>query len=387
MIFPFIENMDYDTLRAFSVILFMAFALLCLALTLRVFNQKKETKKSVTTALGKYGFEESTGEKVEMEILQIVDLSPTVKMFRLKPEKYFDYRPGQFLTFHLGENGDIARNYSLNTSPSRPGIYEVSIKLLEGGLGSTWMHNKVSIGDRLQVSTPSGRFYLKQEGDCTVFLAGGIGITPMLSMAKYCIDTGDQRPLYFFYATRSDEELSFHEDLQILEKRAPNFHYFPYVSKPSVNWKGNKGRVDKAAFEKAGIDFKNAELYTCGPRPMMDSAKEISVAAGMPESRFHYEIFASPTSVKRDRKQCKIDIDGELFDYDSDKPLLDFLESKNISIGSSCRAGVCGTCEIKVTQGDVFSLDSEYLTKDDVAEGRRLSCICFPEGDLKIEVS
>ncbi len=386
MIFPFIENLSHGSLIALSLGLFITLSLLILTLVFRSLNPV-EVKTKQKSSTGRFGFDKSSGIKISMEVLGIVNLTPSTKLFRLKPETYFDYDPGQFLTFYLGEDGKLPRNYSLNTSPTRPGIYEVSVKLLENGKGSTWMHQKIQVGDKLTVGTPSGRFFLRQVADEYIFVACGIGITPMFSMVQYCVDKGVKKPIYFFYACRYVEELAFHNELQFLANKTPNLRYFPIISCPSESWKGSKGRITKEFLIKAGVNFQDSELYTCGPRPMMDMLRDVSIGEGMKESNFHYEVFTSPTNVKIEKRKAQVIVDGDILEYHSNKPLLDFLEEKGISMSSSCRAGVCGTCEIKVKKGEVFSLESEYLTSEDLAEGKRLSCICFPKTDIDISLS
>lgn len=387
MIFPFIDQLSMDHLRALAQILASGILVLALGSALREWRASKVSGAGATSLRksGRFGFPRSLGSRTKMRVLQISDLSPTVKNFRLLPlEGYMDYEPGQFLSFYLGENGKTARSYSLSSTPSAPGIYEVSVKLLEGGVGSTWMHTNINIGDVLDVSYPNGKFVLKQEAKQSIFVPGGIGITPMMSMAQYCVDSGDERPLFFFYAARTEEELVFHGELQTLARKAPNFHYHPILSRPSSDWTGAKGRISAEFMVQSGANFAEAELYTCGPSAMMESAKDIATSKGMPAERYYSEVFASPASVKRDRKQCKITYQGQSLQYDDTIPLLDFLENNDIPIASSCRAGVCGTCEITLEKGEVFSLPNEFLTEADKAEGRRLSCICFPESDLEI---
>ncbi len=387
MIFSFINQLSMDHLRALAQILACAVLVLGLGTVLREWRAgtSRGTGPTSLRKPGRYGFSRSLGSKTKMEVLQIADLSPTVKNFRLNPlDGYMDFEPGQFLSFHLGEDGKTVRSYSLSSSPSAPGLYEVSVKLLEGGAGSTWMHTKIKVDDVLDVSYPNGKLTLQQKAKQSVFVPGGIGITPMISMAQYCVDTRDKRPLFFFYAARTREELVFHEELEILTRKAPNFHYVPILSEGSSRWSGETGRISADLMKKTGVHFADAELYTCGPGPMMESVKTIAIDDGMPLSNYYHEVFASPASMKRERLKCTVTYQGQALQYDDTVPLLDFLENNNIPISSSCRAGVCGTCEVQLEKGEVFSLPSEYLTEADKAQGRRLSCICFPEGNIEL---
>ena len=384
-----LENWSVENLHAYTILLTMSFLVLALTFVFRELG-RRELDKLVTKDEGEEkglsAYAESKGELVEMEVLQIRQLSPTIKSFRLKPlADYVHYQPGQFLAFHTGEQQDVVRCYSLNSTPSRPGLYEVTVRLLEGGLGSTWMHEQVKIGDKLKVNNPAGRFTFKQKAKASIFVAGGIGITPMMSMLKYAVDTGDQRELYFFYAGRTLEELVFHDELLIISSRSCHIHYVPMMKTVPEDWPGAMGRISAEMMLATGLNFADCELYTCGPPAMMNSVKEIAAANGMPSENFYNEVFASPSSEKQGKIQCKVTFEGEVFDYNESIPLLNFLEQQGKEIPYSCRAGVCGSCECTVTQGEVKMLESDYLNEDDLAQGRRLSCISYPKGDVELK--
>ncbi|MFT5128111.1 MAG: ferredoxin-NADP reductase [Rhodothermales bacterium] len=375
---------DPGALAAYAIVATMALIVLALVFIFRELGAKPEVTQKASN--GSFGFQRSRGEKVRMEVMQIRQLSADVKNFRLRPlDEYVDYFPGQFLTFHLGEEEKVPRCYSLNSSPTRPGLYEVAVKRLEGGIGSGWMHDRVAVGDCLSVSNPSGRFHLRQDADATVLVAGGIGITPMLAILTYLVDAGAKRPVYFFYCARSEADLVFRSELEDLASRSPQVQFIPVLSRAEESWTGLRGRLSAEIMQAIGIDFATAELYTCGPSPLMDLAKTIATVGGMPESRFHNEIFASPASVELEPRKATIQVEDQTLAYDGNASLLEFLNDNDVVIPYSCQAGVCGTCEITVTDGDIESLPSEYLSEDDRKSGRCLSCISFPKSDLKIE--
>ena len=385
-----LEHWPVETLQAYTILLTMSFIVLALTFVLREVGRRELdalNEKENETEADKSGYADSQGELTEMEVLQIRQLSPTIKSFRLKPlGRYVNYQAGQFLAFHTGAKQNLVRCYSLNSTPSRPGLYEVSVRKLEGGLGSTWMHEQVKIGDKLKVNNPVGRFTFKQQAKASIFVAGGIGITPMMSMLKYAVDTGDQRELYFFYAGRSLEELVFHDELLIIASRSCHIHYIPMMETIPEKWPGAKGRISTEMMLATGLNFAESDLYTCGPAPMMDSVKEIALANGMPKENFYNEVFASPNSETQSKVQCKVTFEGQVYDYDDNIPLLNFLEKQGKELPYSCRAGVCGSCECTITKGKVKMLESDYLNEDDIKAGRRLSCISYPVNDISIEV-
>ena len=385
-----IDQLPQDDLRAYAILLSLAMLVLVVTFIFRELGRREldgvVQVASPVESMKEGIYADSEGELVEMKVLEVIQLSPMIKLFRLKPlNEYVNYKPGQFLAFHTGLNRGVVRCYSLCSTPSRAGIYEVAVRLLEGGKGSTWMHEQVKLGDKLKVNNPAGRFVFEQKAKSSVFVAGGIGVTPMLSMLKYAIDTGDQRELYFFYSSRTLEELVFHDELLMISSRSSRVHYIPMLTRASESWLGLVGRINEEMMLATGLNFSEAELYTCGPSAMMDSVKELAVRNGLPSESFYKEIFSSPESTKQEERHCKITFEGETFDYKDNVPLLDFLEKQGKQIPYSCRTGVCGSCECTITQGSVTMLESDYLNEDDLEAGRRLSCISYPKEDLSVE--
>lgn len=384
-----LEALTANELACLTVILLMVSCVLTLLFILRELRRPIERTEMTNARFTNDQKENLTSDTTQMKVLQVRSLSKSVKNFRLKPLNHFiDYRPGQFLTFHLGPEGKTKRCYSLNSSPATRGTYDVSVKLLENGKGSTWMHEKVQSGDVLKVNWPSGRFYYTEKTKISIFVAGGIGITPMLSMLQYLVDTGSEKPLFFFYAAKTSDELVFFEQLKYLSDQAPNITLNCILSQPDENWTGLKGRLNKDILKSFNIDFSQSDLYTCGPTPLMDSVKNIAFELGLKEEHFHNEVFASPTSSQREKRQCSIHLkqSQKNLQYDSNLPLLNFLERQKVDINSSCRSGVCGTCEITLIKGEVESLKSDFLSEEDLKQGKKLSCISFPKSDLEIDL-
>ncbi|WDE98461.1 iron-sulfur cluster-binding domain-containing protein [Lentisphaera profundi] len=381
------DSWPLEQLQAYALLLSIFTFIIVLVFLMRELGATQEIDSSDKQDLILVGPPKSTGNITQMEVLHIRQLTPTIKNFRLRPlEQYVDYDPGQFLTFHTGETQKVARCYSLNSSPSRPGIYEVSIKLIKNGLGSTWMHEQVKAGDILKVSNPAGRFAYEADDKVSIFVAGGVGITPMMSMIKYAVDKGHSQPIYFFYSARTIDEMAFHDELKIISTMSSAIHYIPILSQPPENWDGESGRLNDEVIAKYKIDFPNATLYTCGPAPLMESVKTMALNQGMPENKFHNEIFASPASEKRDKIACEISVNGQHYQYNDNITLLNFLEQQQVPIKSSCRAGVCGICMVKIKKGKVTSLPSDYLDEEDKKTGACLSCISFPKTKLEIEL-
>ncbi|WDE97836.1 iron-sulfur cluster-binding domain-containing protein [Lentisphaera profundi] len=325
---------------------------------------------------------------MRLKVSKIIEHSSSIKTFCLDPlDSYQKYFAGQYLTVHTGKDGDVLRPYSLSSSPTNPGTYEISVKLIEGGSGSTWMHTQVKEGDELICDEPEGKFTLQQAALTSVFVAAGIGVTPVLSMVKYALGINDTRKLFFFYASRHEEDLVFHQELLALASEHPNLIYVPIISGDVGSaWEGERGRVTKELLEKTGVIFKRAEIYTCGPDEMMKDLEDMFLANKGSKSNFHKELFmiAAPVNSGFSGK-LTVNYKGVDYEYNKEQSLLDFLHSKKVRVRHSCKSGICGSCEVQLKEGEVRHLNEDFFSEEDLAEGRRLACASFPITDVVVD--
>ena len=319
-----------------------------------------------------------------------------------------DFKPGQFLTFQLDgavKDGDapLVRCYSLSGGPGGDS-YRVSIKRvpppadrfeLPPGLSSNYFHDHVQKGDVLKVRAPSGHFFLERGSSPVVLIAGGIGITPMLSMLVDTLNSNSKREVWLFYGVRNSSEHAMKSHIEELAKGHDNFHLRVCYSAPK-DWdkKGvdyqHKGRVDIELL-RLSLPFQVYDFYICGPRPMLESIVPALEDWGVPDERINYEAFGPASINRRSRKQTS---SGEEFTITfaksgvsalwdgSEDTLLDFAESNGVIIPSGCRAGGCGSCQTEIIEGEV----SYNQTPDfDPDEGSCLLCVSRPKKNLVVE--
>ncbi len=347
------------------------------------------------------------------------DSAGQICSFYLEPEDRQplpSYKPGQFLTFRLdipkadGRGTEqITRCYSLSDT-SESGHYRVSIKRvppppksgLPPGRSSNFFHEHVQVGTTLQVRAPSGHFYLEPGSSPIVLIAGGIGITPMLSMINWCQAYQPERELWFFYGARNSKETAFAAHLNTIAVTNPNVHLRLCFSDPLPEDRLGKdfhhrGRVDVNLF-RMELPLKPYHYYICGPTPMMETLVPALDEWGVPEAHIHYEAFG-PASIKRhlpDTAAHENAIAAPVSDITvtfakSGKQarwspqagsLLEFAESQGIAIDSGCRAGGCGTCQTTIRSGEVaYRQSPDY----DPAPGACLMCVCTPKTHLTLE--
>lgn len=319
------------------------------------------------------------------------------------------FKPGQFLTFQLDTPSQtLTRCYSLSDKPS-PQSYRVTIKRQSPPSGasgvvpvsaSCYLHDAVNAGDIVHVRAPSGAFYLDPDPTHDIVLiAGGIGITPMLSMLNWCMDKQPLRNIHMYYGMRNSDEHVFKQQLAQLAATHPSFHLTVAYSQPKTNDAlgrdfQHQGHVDLNLI-KATLPHGHHQFYICGPPPMMQSLVPALAAWGVALADIHFEAFG-PASIRTvnnaDTLQPKtMKADGQLFDVQflksartlawtaTEGSLLDFADKNGIALESGCRAGSCGTCETKLISGSVRYADKPDY---DVAAGYCLPCVGIPTTDV-----
>jgi len=320
------------------------------------------------------------------------------------------FRPGQFLTFQLAvpsgsDRSPLIRCYSLSDRP-RSDCYRISVKRipppagrpeLPAGAASNYLHDRVREGDRLLVKAPSGHFFLQQDEQVPlVLIAGGIGITPLLSMLNTLLAGGSRRELWLFYGVRHGGELIMRDHLQSLARAHSNFHLHLCFSDARPDEQEgrdyqHRGRVDIPLL-RATLSPRRHQFYVCGPRPMMESIVPGLEDLGIPQNDIHYEAFGPASlirhapppaaAVSREPVSVTFSRSGVRFAWDpSAGSLLEFAEARGIAVSSGCRAGSCGSCQTRLESGAV-----EYSQQPDaeVDPGHCLLCISTPQGDLTL---
>ncbi len=324
------------------------------------------------------------------------------------------FKPGQYLTFELhppNAEKPLVRCYSLSDGALVDDHYRVTIKRalppadepgIPPGVVSSYFSDHVKEGDILNVKAPSGRFFLDVEVDRPVVLiSGGIGITPMLAIARLLTHIKDNREIYFFFGCRNSVDHMFRDEVIELQKANPNMRLHICYSRPlRENVHGeeysHEGRVTIELMKEI-LPSSNYEYYLCGPGPFMNTLVHGLYEWGVPKKDVKFEAFG-PATVKSGPNEPKIKSEtndqavipiefarsGKTLPWDPGmENLLEFAEKNGITtIEGGCRAGSCGTCLVAIKQGEV-----EYVLEPGEApeEGTCLSCICRPKGKMVID--
>jgi uncharacterized protein len=324
------------------------------------------------------------------------------------------FRPGQFLTFALqladpsatppDRQRSVIRCYSLSDPPN-PGHYRVTIKRVPApenragappGRASKHFHDQVQVGSVLQVKAPAGHFCIDADARVpAVFVAAGIGITPLLSMLSWCLSTQPARPLHLYYGVRDAKVHAFKVQLEAWARCRPQLRLHVSYSRAGTDDVAGRdfqhaGHVDIELLRRA-LPHGRHQFYLCGPAPMMESLVPALAAWGVPQGDVHHEAFG-PASVRVATPrpaaaapavqdlEVRFQHSGRTLVWDGqDASLLDFAERHAVAIDSGCRSGGCGTCETRVLDGEVrYANPPDH----DVAPGHCLLCVGTPASPL-----
>lgn len=336
---------------------------------------------------------------VQTPVLAVLAESADIKTFRLARPEGFDFTPGQFLTVRLRADGkDVVRCYSLSSAPAARGYLEISVR--RQGQVSNALHALARPGSLLSVRAPAGHFtYPGGDDRPLVLLAGGIGITPLMSMLRHALLVEPTRPVTLLYSARDVGEFAFRDELLTLGRRHDQLQVCFAVTRGEAPPDVYRGRIDERLITSAAPDVRHAVSMICGPQPMIDGLTATLHAMGVPADQVRSERFEAAVAAAGQPRQAGAATDpgAESFQVrerrsaksaavTAGQTLLDAADAHGLPIPSLCRAGVCGTCRTRVVEGQV-DCDGGILDAEDRAAGYVLACVASPRSDCVIEVA
>lgn len=309
--------------------------------------------------------------------------------------------PGQFLTLVVTIDGEPHRRaYSICSSVDDTAQVAVTSKRVPGGRVSTYLNERLRVGDVVHVLGPSGEFTVAPDPAARrslVLIAGGSGITPILAILRAVLAHEPDTRATLVYGNRTAGDVIFLPDLDALAARHPGRLVVRHVLErvEPGDPPATVGRLDRAtvAAELAAIaDRCDAETdyFVCGPTAAMDAALEELAARGVPAARVHQERFATPERRVRVRvaQHMTVRRAGAVTDVvvGPDATLLDAGLAAGVPMAYSCAMGGCGACAVDLVAGDVDLDEPNCLTPDERARGRILACVARPCGPVTIDL-
>jgi ferredoxin-NADP reductase len=335
----------------------------------------------------------------KLVLAEKVDVTYNVKTLRFRPanggDVPFDYLPGQFLTLHVAPGGVLTkRSYTIASTPTWRDRIEITVKREDHGLVSRWLHDELKPGDEVEIEAPSGTFYFTgTEAESILLVGGGVGITPMMSAARYLTETNWPGTVHLVLGFRTPTDFIFKDEIAALEARNSNLRVTVTMSRPDGSWEGRKGQIDAALLAGAIPDLASQRAHVCGPPAMMDAVKAALFGLGVPEAQVRTEAFGT---IKRDptaRGAASEAVAGTVFFQTSNTTapvrvgatILDAADEAGLFIDNACRSGTCGSCRVKLASGAVHMPVDDALTGEDKAEGYILACQAEISGDVTVD--
>ena len=268
-----------------------------------------------------------------------------------------DFTPGSHIDLHLG-NG-LIRSYSLTNGPADRSCYQIGVFRDPASTGgSAYIHDRLRVGQLMQIGAPRNNFPLESDASHSVFIAGGIGVTPFLAMAAALNEQGKLWTLYYSARNRARAAfLSTAEELAAMGNGRLVCHF--------------DDDADGALLDLAKIMRSappEAHFYCCGPAGMLSAYR--NACAEIPGERVHFEYFSADTQLATDGGfDVVLAKSGKRINVPAGNTILDALAAGGVSVPYSCQQGVCGACEVKVLSGtpdhrDMILTDAERASNE-----------------------
>jgi ferredoxin-NADP reductase/DMSO/TMAO reductase YedYZ heme-binding membrane subunit len=338
-----------------------------------------------------------------LRVAHVFDETPEVRTFRLVsstgPRIPFEFLPGQFLSLTLEIDGQkVRRSYTIASSPTRVGYCELTVKREARGLASRHLHDAILAGSSLDVRAPAGRFtFTGDEAPSIVLIAGGVGITPLMSKIRYLTDLSWPGDIYLVFSVKTEKDIIFRDELDALRRRHANLHVTITLTRDDAAvWSGERGRITPALLTRAVPEIATRRVHICGPTEMTEPTRQMLWDLGVPNEAIRVESFVSPSrSAAGDKVVPTVTTNGHVVSgaqsrngddvtltfarsrktaNPAGQTVLEAAEALRIPISYECRAGVCGQCKTRLLAGHVAMDAEDALDAIDRANNVILAC-------------
>ena len=362
---------------------------------------------------------------VESEIITSFYFEPT------DGAPVWEVKAGQYLTLRVPSAGDhVLKTYSVSNDPSEAGFHRITVKRETGlggapdGVGSCWLHDRVEVGDTIDIAAPRGVFYLDETSTRpVVLLSGGVGLTPMVSML-HRLKTSD-RDVYFLHACENGRVHALRDEV-LAQTGACVQARFVYRTPEGGDQFDAEGMIDKAFLQKT-LPIDDYDVYLCGPVPFMVAMYQLLQELGVPKARIAYEFFGKAASLDQMASKPAVtkaasnaaptiqaltyltNPDAWAEAVDASKPsqppsvgqvtfrrsnasadwdgsadsLLELAENAGLDPEFSCRSGICNSCKCTLVSGEVEYFEDPLIAPEN---GQVLICCARPKGAVILDI-
>lgn len=335
---------------------------------------------------------------ITTSVLAVLDEAAGIRTFRMVRPSNFEFRAGQFVPVRVQIDGrPHVRCYSISSPPHVRGYFEISVR--RQGLVSGALHGTLRAGATLTVGPPAGMFIYPDRDDRPLaFIAGGIGITPLLAMAEHAAASDPTRPVTLLYSVRGEHDIAFRDALQLLAARHPHLRVVITLTDHAGPSRFHVGRIDAPLLRQQVPASADTLFYLCGPPQMVTHLRDTLGSMGVPDAQIRFERFdlaAAATLVNGAEHvhphegapstvQVTFESSHRTVTARCDRTLLETAEAEGVAMTSVCRAGVCLSCRTRLTSGTA-DCESSVLDPEDRAAGFILPCVTRPTSDCVME--
>lgn len=368
-------------------------------------NASSQQRFTDADTWGAYGAQWNSGEQKTLLCCDVRDETHDVKTFSFRCADFnaLSFEPGQFITISpLIAGQTVARCYTLSSSPTRPFSFSITVKRVPNGVVSNWLHDNLRAGDTLGASGPAGSFTpVGHPAAKLLYLSAGSGVTPLMSMTRAGFDLSAQLDVVFVHSARTPVDIVFHQELTRMQALMPGLRVLNVCEGlgADVDWTGPVGRLSLELLNEAVPDFREREVFTCGPKGYMDAVKALLKNGGYDFAHYHEESFdiaalmeeplieAAPV-VEQGETLFTITLSrsGKTFSMPATQTVLSAAKKAGAIVPSSCSQGVCGTCKTALLQGTVEMNHNGGIRQREIDKGLRLLCCSKPTSDLVIDL-
>lgn len=338
-------------------------------------------------------------KRLNLIVAEIIEETATAKTIRLVSKDGYlpPFQAGQYVNLFLTVGGvNTARPYAISSSPQERRHYDLTVREIPGGFVSPYILNGITQGMEVTTTGPLGNFYHHPvfHGDDLVFVAGGSGVAPAMSMIRDIAERNLPFQFHLIYGSRVLDDIILRDALLRLEDDYDFLTVTHVISEPEEGFAGRTGFIDAEVIKELAAPFDGKMFYLCGPPAMNDFCLREMEQAGVPSRRIRVEANGPPVTPEKlegwptdvdPAKSVTVSIRGKgSFVTTAGEPLLNALERNGYSAENACRSGECSMCRVKVLSGDVFDPPQSKLRRSDRHFGWTHSCVAYPLEDIEI---
>jgi ferredoxin-NADP reductase/sterol desaturase/sphingolipid hydroxylase (fatty acid hydroxylase superfamily) len=309
------------------------------------------------------------------------------------PTIFRDFSAGQHLTIKVNTKGQtLYRTFSISSIPNIDNFLTLTIKKIKGGKVTNYLAENLKVGDTLEVTAPSGQFYLNAEPANQkhyVMIAGGSGITPIYSMIGTILKFEPKSKFTLLYANRTSNSIIFKEQFEKWAKEfSTQIEVKHFLSEEENPKNATKGYITRISIEEILNKYGKNEVdfYLCGPEIMTNKLMEDLLYLGISKEKIHRELFliTAQNQISNSQKaQVSAIVFGKMYHFETQegKTILQSGLEQNIPLPFSCQSGLCGMCKMKCTDGKVTMQNNQVLSEQDLKAGFILTCQALPQSE------